>query len=954
VIRTLAWKEFREQLAPWLALTLLAAGGSVAVAALLPAGLTRDGLLMAVLWLTAWGYGLVCGALLLAGETEGATQAFLDALPVTRRQLWRAKASVGLAFVAAQLAVLVTIGLTLNPSRFDYLDTLIDLAATLLCGGAGYAWGLYCGASASSVLGAIARGALLQALSVAAVYFLVAVTLLAFGTVNRSPHGLGLLALTVLVAVGAAVRSREVYCRSAPSPVPAPRKPRPTWFASRAEQLLKAGREARPFAIGMALYGLVGIAALALLGAASWPVLTLLGGVACGVTSLACEPGWKARAVVRFAIGVGSAGVMALAVLVPYVIRLDFQPSWLPTISREVIPVSAVSALGTDPFLFLTLWFVQGFAAGLLAGALLSLRLPAAALGLTLASLFGGVWLPTVYVGGALHGLQMWAAPPAFGLATYRLDRYRVAGRLTALRAIAVTAVAFVVAGLMTAASLWERVIEMPAAPAAVDVDAFLASLPTPEENVGGRLTSSALRRLDEIAGSSVRAEIRPQRPGGRSQSVAQLESLDRNFRRVHDVNIRGWRDRDRDLRPFLDEVFGDAWARDLAEAAGHPTGLAEDPRTFNRESLPTNFGSALDAASLLVARGLQRQYEGEPEVFVDNLRTGLAVACTLRHLPAGASKSLEQPVAEILSRGVEHWLERLDGRPDLLRRALETLRQHLAAPARDPNLTRNAEFLVAFKTFAEPANLNRLGNGADPFFSTAPADTTLLRLARRAPWERVRFLRYLQALASGNFLERTARQLAPEREKDLRIVPLALDVIPFTQAQELAQIDFAPIRSPQVAALQVALRLYQEEKGRPAEGLTELVPDYLPAVPEDPADGRPYRYRLSRGETLYWAPETMLSYIQKPDVLREVPAGQGILWRVGRSGRDHGGHAQEINWLLWWELFEAKTAIQNGGRRVPPWDGPLGKREEEILAKLAAPEFENADVISLVPLPPR
>ena len=49
-----------------------------------------------MLWLSAWGYGLVCGSLLLAGETEGETQSFLDSLPLTRRRLWRVKAVIGL------------------------------------------------------------------------------------------------------------------------------------------------------------------------------------------------------------------------------------------------------------------------------------------------------------------------------------------------------------------------------------------------------------------------------------------------------------------------------------------------------------------------------------------------------------------------------------------------------------------------------------------------------------------------------------------------------------------------------------------------------------------------------------------------------------------------------------------------------------------------------------------
>jgi hypothetical protein len=54
------------------------------------------------------------------------------------------------------------------------------------------------------------------------------------------------------------------------------------------------------------------------------------------------------------------------------------------------------------------------------------------------------------------------------------------------------------------------------------------------------------------------------------------------------------------------------------------------------------------------------------------------------------------------------------------------------------------------------------------------------------------------------------------------------------------------------VAQLQVALRLYQAKTGKPAEELA-LLKDYLAEVPTDPFDGRPFRYRLSKGEKIVW-----------------------------------------------------------------------------------------------------
>jgi hypothetical protein len=53
--------------------------------------------------------------------------------------------------------------------------------------------------------------------------------------------------------------------------------------------------------------------------------------------------------------------------------------------------------------------------------------------------------------------------------------------------------------------------------------------------------------------------------------------------------------------------------------------------------------------------------------------------------------------------------------------------------------------------------------------------------------------------------------------------------------------------------------------------------------VPLDPFDVQPFRYRLSAGEQLESADERRLPP-------RFVPAGQGILWRVGGDQRDDGG----------------------------------------------------------------
>jgi len=69
-----------------------------------------------------------------------------------------------------------------------------------------------------------------------------------------------------------------------------------------------------------------------------------------------------------------------------------------------------------------------------------------------------------------------------------------------------------------------------------------------------------------------------------------------------------------------------------------------------------------------------------------------------------------------------------------------------------------------------------------------------------------------------------------------------------------------------------LALRVYSVENGNPPEKLADLVPDYLPAVPQDPYSGEPLVYR------------------------RE--AAKYVLYSVGPDGQDDGGKPwDQANW---------------------------------------------------------
>jgi hypothetical protein len=75
--------------------------------------------------------------------------------------------------------------------------------------------------------------------------------------------------------------------------------------------------------------------------------------------------------------------------------------------------------------------------------------------------------------------------------------------------------------------------------------------------------------------------------------------------------------------------------------------------------------------------------------------------------------------------------------------------------------------------------------------------------------------------------------------------------------------------------ALFCAIKAYEKEHGRIPDRLEELVPDYLPRVPKDPFDGKPFRYRKSN--------------------IPRLPAEAWAVYSIGPDFTDDGGTAYGI-----------------------------------------------------------
>jgi hypothetical protein len=897
MIAALVWKEYREHRTTWLVMAginLLALFfvGQVADGA---AGIGVRDSVAGTAVLLSWAYGILCGALLLAGEREDGTLEFLDGMPRLRRQVWSSKCVTGLALVLAQAALAGMDMVLFSPVRQGIWPTAVAASAAVL----GLGWGLLFSAYRPSVLPTVGLAAGVQILAGGGLLFLVFLgALLAASTPLASPElnfgllGLAAMFLTILPFVG----SHKVFCepdvQRLPAAAMAARRPALGWRPL----LWLSWRQALPLALAVPAVGLV-LGLLVLLdGAIMWPIATLLLGVLCGVTTFADEqalgsfrflgdqrfpPGrvWLIKTAMR--LGLAAAGI--LVALVPSAVR--GMMNGFAADSNQPMPLArlfhdALLGLVTPTSTFLIVWVLYGFAIGQLCGMLVRKTLAAAVLGIGAAAVSAMVWVPSLAAGG----LKLWqiAGPPILALAAARLlFPAWTAGRLLARSTVKGLALAAVLAILWVAGALAYRAVEVPYCPDPPGLADFVASLPAPQDNEAGRLIREGLQSL----GSTLRQQNsrRPTRPLFADDRREARELFFIN--QASEVLDRGWPPNEPELTSWLEAVCAGTWVRNLAEAARLPVGVVADMRRLTNENPFSPSESAREAAVLLCADGLRGQAAGSDATFVKRLREAMALARNLRNHAVAVSLSRARSVEAETYKALDRWLEKLQDRPNLLREALHELRRHETERVDDAMDTVLAEFVVARNTLVEP-------EGTLQFFSNGESrDVRAVRaaavgLAWRLPWEQERLHRLLrQAQAnpqSAHFMPGISPIFwGPRRGLAERL-------------EESARAGRTQLRS---AILKTALRLYQAEKGRPAATLNALVPDYLVAVSTDPYSGRPFRYRLSAGENIEWpddnTPAGAAGMVIGRTAQRFVPRGQGILWSVGPDGEDGGGRVQ-------------------------------------------------------------
>jgi ABC-type transport system involved in multi-copper enzyme maturation permease subunit len=917
MLSVLLWKEYREHRMVWTTLAFISAASLLSLSRMASVGwfgARPDGLESRLVAIALAGvYGLICGAMMLAGERENRTLPYLDALPGFRRRLWQGKFLAGVLLVTGQIVLLMCLCAAVFLFE-NWREAAWTVRGMLLAGLFGLSWGMLFSSLGRSVITVILLS--LAGLVPLCIFFGVLagfVIHLAFtisGNLPEQTAGPVLLYFFAVIApvalIGSALEFTRLGRRRLRAVPKSLRIQRPVRHTSWPMLFWLTWRQARGFAAGLAAFALLLGFILLLEPVLLWPAATLVVGVLCGATAFADEQQgsyrflgdqrlpfgrlWVVKVGVRFGIAV----VAALLVLGPSVIvalanipTLRGHNGGPPYHFLAHVFHSDILVNLCPPGLFFTLWLVYGFAAGCLFGLLFRHGLAAGVFALFVSSLAAALWIPSL-LGGGLHAWQVFVPPMLLLASTLLLMRPWAAGRIASLTTALRLTPFLVLAALWIAGGLWYRVLEIPNVPSKFDLDAFRATLPPPEQDESGRLFRSACIQFDDLS-HTLQSQQAPQAGAAGmavpapmpAAAVGELPALP-PMERARNALEHGWPADDKALAVWLDKMYGAEWPTMLKEAAELPTSPFDNVRNMTAMTLLPATQPAREVAVVLAVRGLQRQAAGDDEAYIENLRIGLSLSRSMRDRTPGIDLFVGRAVEGVLVGGLDRWLEKLHGRSDLIRKALAILSSHLDATAEEGKDLELIDDLAIENTVEDPLPAMQwyLSNGnaaREQGDYLVQEKAGWVADAMVVPWERARQTRIIRVLFGRDKIQ---RDWLIQQSNLLGPLP---SYSSFGMAEDFAAKPGA-LCDARAMQLKLALRWYQADNGKPAENLDVLVPKYLPSIPLNPFDGAPFRYQLSRGEEIVLPLDPGTVVVGGTALTQKIPPGQGVLWSVGKD----------------------------------------------------------------------
>jgi hypothetical protein len=302
----------------------------------------------------------------------------------------------------------------------------------------------------------------------------------------------------------------------------------------------------------------------------------------------------------------------------------------------------------------------------------------------------------------------------------------------------------------------------------------------------------------------------------------------------------------DADLKLLRTELGRVAGALDVArDLADHPRG--RHTVAWSGDLISTSMVHAQQVREVAVMLALDarlRALDGDPEGALRSCRAALNAGRSLGDEPLPISQVIRVSCAIQALRALEVVLAQGSASP----KSLEELQRALAEEAEEPlQLTAaRGERVFFYYSLAgfRSGRVNRANYGLRSSFLGPTGDNIIDGTRARAC--QAAYLHY------DNELVEIAKLPAEEQQERLKALkppaqrlPLLLDALSrgndgpsWSQAFHRAKAEL------RCAAVALAAERYRVAKGQWPEKLDVLVPDYLPAVPADPFDGKPLRLR--------------------------------------------------------------------------------------------------------------
>ncbi len=918
MILTLAWKELREHQGVWLTMaimTIVLGFGLPRIVALEDPRLAVPVAALTILGMAAT-YGVVCGAMMLAGEHEGGTLVFLDIFLGRRGILWMGKFAVGIVLVMAQaLAVALALRL-MNQEPPGWTMALLGLrelrpdpnvwfAFLPVVSLQAYAWGMLGSSLTQRVLAGAAVAAVgvtpiwllavcapphvFFAVQLVAAFFVLAISLAVFLGQTRElltgPIPMAEAALdpkeqflerwqefeqedrlgeeqaahelppVVSVAHPVAADERiDIHTRTNPAE---PREPKAEHARSPSEVLWWLTlQQAWPLLFILAgacfLIGLLTPANTQVL----WPLATLALGVACGTAAFAPE-------------------------------QRDLSYQFL---SAQHFPLKMI-------WRFKILFWLAVAVVGALVivfGHYLNLALRPAALGpndgfygsmprLMGPTLFFGVWL--VY-GFSCAQLFVWLCRKSI-LAL--LVSFLVAGGAIGLW------MPSLLCGGMSGWQVWAPALTLLLATWCL-MRAWSSGRIQERKPMAALIGFGSVGVVWALLNFGVRAwqvpDIGPPLDPAEFRASLAADKDNAAAKAIHQA-----------IAQF--DQRNDAWLDSMAEAARLPVGVLDLPQADGHVPLLRH----LPDCRKMTATLLETAQAKEPASGFEHLAQILALSRNLRNKAPLESYLAGIKAEDEALNGLDQGLARGKPAPERLRRVLAELNRH-ASETPPPLGCLHTE---CFRSGGALVNPNLWTFAAPGAAGRMPEQWLIggIALSMETPWEAERNRRIWQLVWAGLFRavetphwELPVLTALPQTNKDAtqKIIeswlPAAMgssagmtrtDVSRLVDASWLADerlfCSVLPLRNAATRAQwrvdatrqAIALALHQLELGKPAQNLQDLVPNYFPAgLPMDPYSGLVFRYRI--------APDN------EPAIADGPAPGQGIVWSTGPDRIDHGG----------------------------------------------------------------